>query len=208
MRFAIFCSLGLLSVFSLSSMSNAQTTAVSNIVSPTVWGGDYCLGWEFTVNFPISVTQLGVFDEGSNGLAGSHAVGIFRVSDEALLVNTTITTLNPLDNTFRYGSVTPTVLIPGGNYRIGAVYNIGVDAYAENCASFTMAGAINFIDECYRPGAVLSMPNQQQGFGIQGYFTANFKFANASAPEPGTLALVILGSSMLLAKRKKKNAAF
>ena len=200
MYFLIRLNLTLCIVSLAFSVAFGQTTAVTNIVAPTTWGGDYCLGWEFTVNSPITVTQLGVFDEGSNGLAGSHAVGIFRVSDQALLVSTTITTSNALDTGFRYGSVTPTALAAGASYRIGAVYATGVDAYAENCTSFVTAPAVTFVDECYQPGASLAFPTQQQGPGIRGYFTANFKFEGASIPEPGALTFFMFGGALVLLK--------
>src|SRR6185295_76270 len=70
----------------------AGTIAVSSFSGGGLVGAatDQVWGWIFTANSPVSVTALGVFDTDSNGLAVSHAVGIFRQSDQSLLASATV----------------------------------------------------------------------------------------------------------------------
>ena len=45
-------------------------------------------GWEFTVNSPITVTQLGFFDSGQDGLVDAHPVGLWDLSQTLLVSGT------------------------------------------------------------------------------------------------------------------------
>src|SRR4051794_15665840 len=73
---------------------------------------DATAGWEFAVNSPIPVPQLGFFDSGRggpDGLAELPPVGIFALG-ATLLVSGTVTTADPLTAQFRYVPVAPTPL--------------------------------------------------------------------------------------------------
>src|SRR5262245_57120066 len=61
------------------------------------------LGWRFTVNQPISITALGIFDSGQDGLAQSYSIGIWN-SGGTMIASGTVSsgTSNPLVNQFRY----------------------------------------------------------------------------------------------------------
>ena len=89
-----------------------------NFTDTQTWGFLFPItfGWEFTVSEPITVDQLGIRDAFAPGFYVSHAVGIYRVSDNALLVSATITSSDALDGLFRYTAVTPTTLQPGVVY--------------------------------------------------------------------------------------------
>src|SRR5262249_25328874 len=50
--------------------------------------GEWSLGYKFEVNAPITVTQLGYYDSGQDGLAESHAVGIYDLSQNLLVSGT------------------------------------------------------------------------------------------------------------------------
>jgi hypothetical protein len=60
-------------------------------------------GWTFTLTGTLTVTDLGWFDFGGNGLAASHDVGIWA-SDGTLLVSATVPsgTTGGLIGAFRY----------------------------------------------------------------------------------------------------------
>ncbi len=91
-------------------------------------------GWAF-LNFSsissgnyMAVTQLGVFDNGGDGLANSHVIGIWS-ADGTLLASTTIPagTVAPLVDGYRYMPIT-TVLIPPGAFPIASPYKVLVAA--------------------------------------------------------------------------------
>jgi hypothetical protein len=180
--------------------AQAQTTAITNIVAPVTGaiGVDYLFGWEFNVNSNINVSHLGIFDLGQDGLNGSHLIGIFRASDGVLLTpsGTTVSTANPLDGTtgFRYQAITPTLLTPGQNYRIAALYQgAAPDAYIFNHTSYSGAGEINVVSGKFLQTGVFTNPTGGTS-GDRPFLSTNFKFTSATAaPEPGTLALIAMG---------------
>ena len=84
-------------------------------------------GWQFVPTKPINVTHLGMWDDvseswldGSLGFKYEIPIGIWRVSDQALLASTTLGlgTSNPLLGEFRYAEITPLPLNPGETYAI------------------------------------------------------------------------------------------
>src|SRR5690349_19066278 len=89
-------------------------------------------GWDFTVNSPIRVSALGLFDSPffqtsipGDGLLESHAIGLWRAaSDSPLLATATLAagTDARLFANFRYQSIDPVDLEPG-QYVIGAYFS-------------------------------------------------------------------------------------
>ncbi len=68
--------------------------------------GGFNLGYKFAVNFPLSVVQLGVYDDFGDGLIGSHEVGLFK-ADGTPIVSTTIQTTDALNGVFRFAPISP-----------------------------------------------------------------------------------------------------
>jgi hypothetical protein len=85
----------------------------------------WTLGWKFSVSAPTTLTALGVYDSGQDGLAGSAQVGLWLASGGAPLVQTTVAagTAAGLDGHFRFTSVPSTVLTPGVEYIVGSYLN-------------------------------------------------------------------------------------
>lgn len=87
-------------------------------------------GWQFTVNVPIEVTHLGMYDRGLNGLAAAHPVGLWADAEGLLLAQVV---LGPgagdlLVENFRFASIadingpasgTGLILEPGHTYTLG-----------------------------------------------------------------------------------------
>src|ERR1035438_4548702 len=89
-------------LLSLSSLAGAATLALTSVEGTHFTaGGDQLYGWIFSVNTPITVTSLGVYDQNSDGLSISHDVGIYRQSDQVLLGSATVPsgTVGTLDRT-------------------------------------------------------------------------------------------------------------
>jgi hypothetical protein len=88
-------------------------------------GSPWTLGWKFSVTAPTSITALGVYDSGQDGLAGSAQVGLWLASGGAPLAQATVAvgTAAALDGTFRFTPVTPTALTPGVEYIVGSYLN-------------------------------------------------------------------------------------
>jgi hypothetical protein len=163
-------------------------------------------GWSFSVNAPIEVTQLGLYDHQDDGFGIAHPVGLWR-DDGALLASVTISagTVNPLVNHFRYASIQtagPLVLLPSETYVIGyfassfsipdghislngfhtidpTINQIGAGLFVTNQSQLTMPTAAD--------------PNGNQRFGPNLMFNI--------IPAPG--ALIALLGGLLAAPRRR-----
>ena len=93
------------------------------VASPLV--GSVTVGWEFTAQSDLWVTELGFFDLGQDGLNISHDVGIWD-QDHNLLVSATVSagTAAPVIGEYRYASVAPVLLEAGHTFVIGATVPI------------------------------------------------------------------------------------
>lgn len=87
--------------------------------------GNNTLGYSFTVNAsPLSVTSLGVYDEGVNGLVNPHEVGLWTMGGTLLATALVPSgTAGALIGEFRYtGLGSPVVLSAGQSYVLGVHY--------------------------------------------------------------------------------------
>ncbi len=129
-------------------------------------GGDFAWsqtnGWEFEVKQPVTVTQLGVFDEDSNGLSIDIPVGIWNPAGE-LVASGIVPAGNraKLEGQFRYVSIDPVSLPSGRQYFIGALYTphsretvISSNAGVE----FTTLGPITWLRARHGRSDELSLP--------------------------------------------------
>jgi hypothetical protein len=156
--------------------------------------GPFDLGWEFTVNTTVTVYDLGVFDDSLNGLAESHAVGIWN-SSGTLLTSATVAagTVDPLFANFRYVGITPITLTPG-TYTIGAVWLDGADpmVFQADTGVTTTDPSITYLQTEFVAGSSLAFPTGSAG-GPQGFYGPDFTLSAVTVPEPMTWALVFLG---------------
>src|SRR5439155_5905884 len=113
--------------------------------SVSIIGTGTTYGFSFTVaNQDISVSQLGFWDDSSDGLVDAHDVGLWDGS-QTLLAQATIPagTVAPLNNSFRYVSVTPVQLSANTTYYLGAYYpdNSGDNVAANATTTATVVGS-------------------------------------------------------------------
>ena len=98
--------------------------------------GDNTLGWQFSVLEPLTVKSLGIFDAGAPGLAETHQVAIWNLS-ETMIVSTTVgNTSQPYpaaggNGRWMFEAVAPTML-QTGSYVIGAHYPSSIDRVGSN----------------------------------------------------------------------------
>lgn len=196
--------------FGVMSAEGAPVPAISidGITIENVFIRDgYSLGWEFTVNQPITVTALGLFDLGSvpnfdpstYGLTESHDVGIYNSTGTSLLVSGTVSP-GLSTNFFCYTSVTPTSLAVG-DYVIAAV--TGQDYYTIEPATFKESLGITFQQDRFILSSILAYPDQPEG--ITGDFGPNFQY-EVAVPEPGILVLLAISMLTIFGLRLKWKA--
>ena len=179
----------------IAGAAHAQTTAFDFNTAPTSADSDYTLGVKFTANEAINVTALGYFDADGDGFATAHTLGIFD-SAGTLVTSTTIGSgvAAPLDNKYRYVSISPVLLLAGGTYTVaGTTTSADPYAYGNDATGFAASPAITLAPQSalYSNGATLTNPTSY--FGYKFYGGANFKYTTAGGnpvPEPATLALL------------------
>lgn len=177
-------------------------------VSLTILGTDSfdrnnTFGWRFVPTTDIDVTALGFFDATSlltgsqAGLNQAHAVGIYRVSDQALLASNTIPagTLADLNANFRYIAFPDPVRLSGGITYVMAGFALSLSPDpAAFATSWTPAPGLTYANDPLptpvnptsgtsqylvsahgNPPAVLTYPGLTQT-GILPVFAANLQF--------------------------------
>ncbi|HWU25584.1 MAG TPA: DUF4082 domain-containing protein [Rhizomicrobium sp.] len=148
--------------------------------------GAWSLGFVFSPNDAITVTQLGIFDDGTN--EGSvHAVGIFDALGN-LLASTSITQGDGYSNFFDWASISPLSLNAGQQYRIAE--ETGTSNYAFAAFPFiTVNPDIDFIGSAYVLSPTLVFPEHLDSL-TWGYFGPNFSIG---VPEPASLPMLVVG---------------
>jgi hypothetical protein len=180
----------------------------------SAWNGNVTIGWQFTLTSSVTVTQLGFFDAGADGLADPHETGIWD-SSQTLLGSATVPsgTAGTLLGGFRFVPVTAFLLGPG-EYTIGAYGNqTSPDEFAfglsgsTTIAGLTLGGGV-------QSGSVLNtltFPGQVNGFATEGYFGPNFAISDdrelSAVPEPSTIVLVATALGLAGLLRGKRHSA-
>lgn len=195
----------------LAPRSDAQVPAFSIPSIVGLGGGAATAGYTFSVGVsPLTLTDLGIWDEGQNGLVESHKVTLW--TSAGVVVGSAIVpsgTAAPLTGAYRYVSLgaSPLTLAANTTYTIGALYsgNRGADIFPNNInpASITTASGLTL--GAARAAIGDTFPTTDAGVGGH-YMAPNFKFtlgSSSAAPEPGTLAFLALGVSLVLVNRRR-----
>ena len=214
MRGKSFCCLAglLLAVISFCAPGSAAADqpAVTSM-TVTTWSDGVSqsttYGWLFQPSCDISVTQLGLWDEGGDGLSFAHDIGLWDSSHQLLAAATLAagTDAECIDS-FCYVPIAPVILSAGQTYALGAYY-VSPTTDAETIPnSFTTASDITW------KGAVWSDSVEGLSYPATGPFNNppsgifGPSFTYNAVPEPSTLALLAtaVASVVLITWRRRK----
>lgn len=175
----------------------------SAIVNPP-----FTIGWAFDLTANNTVSALGIWDEGSDGLSERHEVALWNNSG-TLLASTilgagasgdqVVASASQLGS-WRFNDIAPLVLTPG-TYVLGTVS--GSDAFRTFVQSITLDPAIsNFDSGKYSSGGTLAFPTLDESSAFS-LFGPNLILNGTQVPTPGSLALLGLGVLGLLHVRRR-----
>lgn len=157
-----------------SGIVSFSGNANANNLSTGTWG------YAFSLDCSRTVTALGFYDLGGNGLDYSHEVGVYT-SGGVLKASTTIPagTEGFLVNGFRFVPITPVVLT-AGNYRIGAHYLTSQPEWTAIQANPpTTYSGFTIGQYAVGSGTSLAFPNILGTFYQYGVFGPNLLFSQA-----------------------------
>ena len=167
-------------------------------------------GWEFHIDTPITISAIGLWDEGKLPLQISHDIGLWKSDQTLLSVATVDNTSTPVPSAFAGGqwlftSISPLQLQPGG-YVLGGTWGdptIGADPFRINTNAVTLG--VSYTAAC----AVFQLPSPELVFPDCGggsltdasYFGPNLAVV---VPEPESLTLLACGLLGIASTARRK----
>jgi hypothetical protein len=169
------------------------------------------LGWEFTVDTTIEVTELGWFDWQNDGLATSHQIGIWNTAGQTLLGSVTVSAgaSATLADGFRYQALGSSIfLVTGQTYRIAGfdpgtggdahvwdVFHSGYSNY--EVSGFTVDPNVNLTAGDALGGAAGGFGYPLGPIGDERAVLMGPNFSFAVVPEASASALLAAGLAVL-----------
>jgi hypothetical protein len=163
----------------------------------------YNHGWQFTVNDPVIVTHLGLYDSGRDGFGQSYPMGLWRLSGSSLLASGTIGagTADPLLDHFRYVDTPDVSLTVGEEYVIAFFSQVssGTDQLIYDAGSLVIDPAISITAGRSGSASALGIPSNTI---TADQFGPNFQFA--IVPAPGAMLLGSIGVGLVGWLRRRR----
>jgi hypothetical protein len=209
-RLAVCLLLGIITTLLPGGFANADTLGWSINGTPgnATWSSVAAVdGMEFTPSSPIQVTALGWYDDTYSspaGLATSHQVGIWRLSDQQLMGSLVVPagTVAPMVNRFRFlfFLTAPLFLQGGTTYVIAGLGGTQADpnTLLDPATDLTIGPGIT-IGAWRSGGTTFSFPTSVVPASTR-LMGPTFQYV----PEPAAALLFMLGSLAILRRRSSR----
>ena len=166
----------------LTSTAAGQDVAVTGFTGGSLFDLYYAgstgdvIGFRFEVTEPITVTELGVFNNDTSGaLDAEHQVGIWD-DTFTLLADTIVTPTSPITGDWRYEPITSVDLMPGIVYTAGAMYTSDGDQYISSPDIVDTAPEVEVLNGVYPSVGSLGFVYPELDSSNLARFGPNFKF--------------------------------
>jgi hypothetical protein len=196
----------------------ALSMSVSALASPAIvmtspgaeyFGAAYTLGFSFTVSSPETISALGIYDSGMNGLNGAAQVGLWDSSGN-LLTSATVPagTGGNLEGFFRYAKIAPFIVTPGNTYLVGGFEpnDLASSLFTNQGGTGSTNPLINVVQDQFSLfNFSFSFPGSSNGNLGGAWLGANFQIGGV--PEPSTWAVMLIGLGLAGATIRRRRAA-
>ena len=177
----------------------AQASSAISLVSPGSEAVDagHTLGFEFSTLNAQSITALGIYDSGKDGLAGAAQIGVWDTFGNLIASATIAPGQGVLSNFFRYVDIAPVALTAGVHYVVGAYSASDAQSSwgAGQGGTAALNPNLNYFGNRYSSTGALSYADSSSGGGA--FLGANFiigpTVGGGAVPEPATWALMLAG---------------
>jgi hypothetical protein len=192
---ALWGTVCLLSFLSAGAYAGPAVTVVSP--SDPYPGTPYTLGFQFSGVSSDTITALGVYDDGQDGISSPASVGLWDTVGNLLRSAVVPSgTAAPLIGYFRYADIAPFTAVVGMNYIVGsylAIDNATSINTDQGGSGFYDANVIAIEDRNSDFTGMFSFPDITDGFPAGAWLGGNVLFGVAAIPEPSTLGLLVAG---------------
>jgi hypothetical protein len=215
---ALVLSLGLL----VPNSAHATPVIVGGVESALAlsYVAGFMQGYDFVSTANQSLTALGFWDEGADGLSTSFQVGLWATATQTLLASVTISSADALDlsldvagGSWRYETLGAAIALTAGTtYTLGWQVGPGglssTDSLFIDYPTLTTAPTVFIANESrfLNTGGAFAFPTNVSA-PVLGEFRANVnaQIGPTAVPEPASLALSGLGLLCLCARRLRQS---
>mgnify|MGYP000883511085 CR=1 FL=1 len=195
----------------LAAQALTLVTATSSLGNQHDYSG---IGFKFHVNSAITISQLGVFDSGADGIAGTTTLWttLFDSSGNVIVASAfTNSDAGALESFFRYKDIAPTTLGVGDYILAGYGWDASNLEYNSfivdglNTTTFNASPLVTFVDTRFGPqnSSIAHTIAPTNVFPDHSFNSVNMHFQSA-VPEPATLALWAVGLGFVGLRRRRR----
>ncbi|MGH1492515.1 MAG: putative Ig domain-containing protein [Acidimicrobiales bacterium] len=168
--------------FDLVVIENQNVSAIESYSGYGSSGGSYFMGWQFTVDTEMTISELGAHDSNRDGTlsnTGATTAALWDKATRQILAQINIPSDVTIEDGFGYAELdNPVTVVPGKTYIVAA--EISGEPYAYN-GNIQYGEDVNYIGYAYKGGAAIGWPSIQ-GAGGNYYYGGTFRVSSDPTP--------------------------